>query len=175
MKIEYGVAKYNMRDAAVASGFSLNTLRSLYGREHFRIIGGEAKKGRGVSADLTLEDIMCIAVAKVAVDAGVHPKIAFNAGMEFAYTSDRNRNPACMFPTGFTVLILHPAVGASAVVNMTDTLSFADLFGVSDPNGRPAAVALLVNFVERNVFSRLGALHALDETDGGNATSQDVG
>jgi hypothetical protein len=161
VQIEYGVPKYTFRDGAVASGFTLNTLRSLYGRGHFQIVGGEAKKGRGMSAELTFEDIMCIAVAKVPIDAGVHPRIAFEAAKSYAYYADPGRTPCQLFPEGFTALVMHPAVGASAIVNFRDAIGFAELFSARSGTGRPAAVVALINDVERHVYSRLGAFHKL--------------
>lgn len=163
MAIDYGTAKYTIREAAEASGFALNTLRSLYGRGHFRIVGGDDKKGRGLAAELTLPDVMCIAVAKVAIDAGVHPRAAFEAGMKFAYSSGGAvgpntglRLPSQLFGTGFTVLVCHPATGTSKIVNTVDGLSFTDLFHDAGFLGRHASVVILLNDVERAVFHAIG-------------------
>lgn len=162
MAVDYETAKYTIRDAAEASGLPLNTLRSLYGRGHFRIVGGDDKKGRGLAAELTLPDVMCIAVAKVAIDAGVHPRVAFEAGMKFAYSSGGAvgpntgfRLPSQLFSTGFTVLVCHPATGTAKIVNTTDGLSFIDLFHDDGFRGRHAAVVILLNDVERSVFYAL--------------------
>jgi hypothetical protein len=155
--------KFSMRDAARASGFALNTLRSLYGRGHFQILGGEDKKGRGLAADLSVEDIMCIAVAKVAIDAGVHPRTAFKAGRQFAYSSGGAcdphtgfRLPSHLFDSGETVLIWQPASDTTKIVSAADSIALTVLF---EGTGPQAAVALLLD----EVF--YGVLHALDVKD----------
>jgi len=160
--VDYETPKYSIRDGAHGSGFALNTLRSLYGRGHFRIVGGEAKKGRGLAAELTLADIMCIAVAKVAIDAGVHPRVSFEAGMKFAYSSGGAagpntgaRLPSQLFSSGSTVLVCHPATGASKIINAVDGLSFADLFQEAGALCSHAAVAILLDDVQSAVFRAL--------------------
>lgn len=163
MQIEYGVPKYTISEAAKASGFPINTLRSLYQRGHFKIVGGEDKKGRGLAAELTLEDVLCLSVAKVAVDAGVHPRVAFEAGKTFAYMSGGaagqntgERLPSHVFAGGFTVLVCHPATGTTKILNTNDGLSFTDLFHDAGFLGRHASVVILLNDVERSVFNALG-------------------
>lgn len=168
MTFEYGIAKYTLREAADATGFALNTLRSFYAREHFRIVGGEDKKGRGLAALLTLEDVLCIGAAKALVDAGVHPRTAFNAGVAFAYVADGNRHPAGTFGSGFTVLICHPSTGHTKIVNMKDSLGFADLFTDMRAGGRHAAIVVLLDDVEKCVLGKLTG------ADGGNAASQEA-
>lgn len=126
--------KFIMRDAARASGFALNTLRSLYTRGHFQIVGGADKKGRGLAADLSLEDVMCIAVAKAAMDAGVHPRTAFEAGKTFAYSSaNASRLPSHLFEDGETILVWRAANGTTEVVNAIGSIALTDLFYGAGP------------------------------------------
>lgn len=166
MSLDYEIARYPIRMAAAAAGFEVNTLRSLYQRGHFRIIGGEEAKARGLSAFLTLRDILCIAVAKRLIDAGGHPKAAFDAGVHFAHMGDGgsigtahahrpNRNPSEVYQDGFTVLIFFPSTGWAKIAPMAETLDFTTLFVNPQRSGRDKPILVLLNDVEREVFSAL--------------------
>lgn len=166
MSLDYDSPRYPLRLGAQAAGFEVNTLRSLYQRGHFQIIGGEEAKARGLSAFLNLRDILCIAVAKRLIDAGAHPKAAFEAGKHFAHFSNggslgtahefrQGRNPSEVYADGFTVMIFFPSTGFSKVVPMSDTLDFCTLFIDPSHNGRHNPILVLLNDVERAVFAGL--------------------
>lgn len=166
-KYDYETPLYPIREAAAAAGFELNTLRSLYRRGHFRIIGGEEAKSKGLAHTLNLRDIMHIAVAKQLMDVGVHPKDAYEAGVYFAHTGKGGsgwvgepatgpvRDPAGMFSQGFTVLVYHPSTGSTRIVPMKDSLDFATLFIDQSTDGRVNPILVFLNDVERAVFIAL--------------------
>lgn len=157
MAVDYRTPIYPIRQAAAAAGFELNTLRSLYRRGHFRIIGGEEAKSRGLGHALNLRDIMHVAVAKRLMDVGVHPKDAFDAGTHFAHTaSGATRDPAEMFDEGFTVLVYFVSTGSTRVVPMKDVLEFSTLFINRETGERENPLLILLNDVERDVFIALG-------------------
>jgi hypothetical protein len=158
MSIDYETPKYSIREAADACGFPINTLRSLYRRGHFRIVGGEDKRGKGLAAELTLLDVICIAVAKSLYDAQVHPKLAFRAGMEFAYTSSGKdgeildtRAPGRCYDDAFTLLICDPANELINIIKCQNALPLTDLF----QNWRAAQTVVALNFVEKQVLQTL--------------------
>lgn len=164
MALDYTTPLFPIREAAAAAGFEVNTLRSLYGRGHFRIIGGEAAKARGLANMLNLRDTMHIAVAKRLMDVGVHPKQAFEVGVSFAHSSYGERLPAMLFDQrehGYTVLIFHPKSGQAQIVATEDGLDFAQLFFDPSTGRRDDAVAILLNDVELSVFR---ALHPHERT-----------
>lgn len=164
---DYVTPLYPIREAAAAAGFELNTLRSLYRRGHFRIIGGEEAKAKGLGHALNLRDIMHVAVAKQLMDAGVHPKDAYEAGVIFAHTGKGQsgwvaepgtgpvRNPAGMFDKGFTVLVYFPATGSNRIVPMKDSLDFSTLFIDPTSGARINPILVFLNDVERAVFTAL--------------------
>lgn len=149
-------AVFTLRDAAKASGIALNTLRSFYQRDHFRIVGGEAKRGRGIAADLTLLDILCIAVAGKLIECGARPKAAFEAAWHFAYASgEAGRDPGKVFDTGFTVMMFWPATEDVRIVGIDTTVAFADLFFVPSRVGRANPIVIFLNDVDRQVHLAL--------------------
>ena len=169
---DYETPKYPIREAAAAAGFELNSLRSLYQRGHFRVVGGVEAQARGIGASLNLRDIMHIAVAKRLMDVGVHPKDAFEAAMFFAHTGKGGsgwvgepmqgpiRNPAGMFSNGrtelFTVLIYFASNNQSRIVPMEkQTLDFSTLFINRATGQRDNPVLIYLNDVERQVFLAL--------------------
>jgi hypothetical protein len=156
--IDYHTPRWTLREAAATAGYdSVNTLRAYYQRGHFRIVGGEAAKARGLSSLLNLRDVLHLAVAGRLIDVGVHPRHAFDAGRTFAHSGDERRDPAKIYDPreGFTVLIYRPRTGRADVQLMGagDTLGFTDLFVDTALGGRGAAVVILLNDVERDVFS----------------------
>ncbi len=166
---DYETPLYPVREAANAAGFELNTLRSLYQRGHFRVIGGEEAKARGLGRMLNLRDIMHVAVAKRLMDLGLHPKDAFEAGIYFAHTGtggsgwvgddtiELTREPAGVFGKGFTVLVHFPVTGSTRIVPMKDGLDFSTLF-VDRSVGRANPVLVFLNEVEHSVFTALGVV-----------------
>ena len=162
MAIDYETANYTIRDAATASGIELNTLRSFYGREHFRIVGSDEKKGRGVAAAMTLPDVLCTAVAAPLWRAGAHPSVAFDAGYDFAYRANEidaagtARKPSHLFNEGSTVLLLWNSLRKIRIEPMTEALTFRQLFlpGGSDLPATPTV--LLLNEVIDNALLALG-------------------
>ncbi len=166
MPLDYDTPRYPIRQAAEAAGFEVNTLRSLYQRGHFRIIGGEEAKARGLSAFLNLRDILCIAVARRLIDTGAHPKAAFEAGVQFAHIGDGGstgtaqapksaRNPGEVYADDFTVLVYYASTGRSKIVAMAGHLDFATLFTNPERAGRDNPTLIFLNDVEREVFFAL--------------------
>jgi hypothetical protein len=166
---DYTSPLYPIREAAQAAGFELNTLRSLYQRGHFRIIGGEEAKARGLGAMLNLRDIMHVAAAKRLMDAGVHPRDAFEGTIKFAHTGDGGsgwvgepmtgptREPAGCYSDGFTAMIYYPSDGYTKIVPMDkNALGFSELFFNPRTGGEEVAVVVFLNTVEHSVFSALG-------------------
>ena len=165
--LDYDTPRYPIRQAAAAAGFELNTLRSLYQRGHFEIVGGEEAKARGLAAFLNLRDVMHIAVSKRLIDMGIHASDAFIAGKDFAHTSSgrdagqhAHRLPAELYRGWFTVLVYHPALGSGRVLPMTDGLQFSDLFHDPHAGGRHNPVVIFLNDVEREVFTALNVTPA---------------
>ncbi|MEK6722370.1 MAG: hypothetical protein AABZ04_02475 [Pseudomonadota bacterium] len=170
---DYSTPRYPIREAAQAAGFELNTLRSLYQRGHFSIIGGEEAKARGLGHMLNLRDIMHVAVAKQLMEAGVHPKDAFQAAIHFAHVGSGGsgwvgepmtgptRLPAGLFDDGFTVLIYFAASQGVKIIQTNGALDFGTLF--ISPNGdREPAIVICLNFVEHAVFCALGVTAKAD-------------
>ncbi|WP_103729934.1 hypothetical protein [Novosphingobium sp. HII-3] len=169
---DYETPKYPIREAAAAAGFQLNTLRSLYQRGHFRVVGGVEAQARGLGHTLNLRDIMHVAVAKRLMDVGVHAKDAFEAATRFAHTGTGGsgwagepmkgpfRVPAGMFSDGkaelFTVLIYFASSGQNRVVPMDKhVLDFSTLFINRETGQRENPLLIFLNDVERAVFTAL--------------------
>lgn len=166
MAIDYQTPLYPIRQAAAAAGFEVNTLRSLFQRGHFEIVGGEEAKARGLGHTLNLRDVMQHAVSKRLMDMGVHARDAFKAARDFAHTASggsgwvggpmsEGREPGGLYKTGFTVLVYFPASGTSRVVQMCDSLDFGTLFVNRQTSARENPILIYLNDVERDVFSAL--------------------
>jgi hypothetical protein len=112
--INYSDPRYSLRDAASASGFSLNTLRSNFQRGWFRVIGGQASEVGGLPHMLSLRDVLHIAAAERLWEAGVHPEVAFRAALNFAHAggddgpANFDRHPGGTFQSARTLLIYWP-------------------------------------------------------------------
>lgn len=167
MSIDYDTARYTFRQAAIAAGFEPNTLRSYYApnRAFFRIIGGEAAKAKGLAGLLSLRDVLHLAVAQRLIEMGVHPRHAFEAGLDFAHTSDSpaggpSRDPGELFDVSYawTALVWQPGTRGRVVAMLAKdpTLSWADLFYNRHTGKRGPAVVILLNDVEKQVFDALG-------------------
>lgn len=161
MPIDYDTPLYPIRQAAMAAGFELNTLRSLYQRGRFRVVGGEEAKARGLGHVLNLRDILTVAVAKRLMDAGAEPAAAFMAGVRFVHVGSGGsiRLPGEVHKNGFTVMVFFPSTGSDRIVSLKSSLPFAELFINPDTGKRDTPVVLLLNDVERDVFMalRIGA------------------
>ncbi len=184
---DYDTPLYPIREAAQAAGFELNTLRSLYQRGHFRIIGGEEAKARGLGHMLNLRDIMHVAVAKRLMDVGVHAKDAFEATISFAHMGSGGsgwvgeamsgpvRDPAGMYDKGFTVLVYFPASGTARIVQMEQSLDFAALFVNPYSGARENPVLIFLNDVEHSVFCALGVTGRRADAPKGKSSIVEVG
>ncbi len=165
MPINYDEPRWTLREAAEAAGYDkVNTLRAYYQRGHFRIVGGEAAKARGLAGLLNLRDVMHLAVAQKLISIGIHPKAAFDAGYEFAhysvsYPGGPPRDPTELYDPekAFTVLIWQPGMGARIIpmYHRNAVIEFADLFVNNHTGQRGPAVSFLLNDVQRSVFLAL--------------------
>lgn len=155
MSLDYETPRYPIRLAASAAGFEVNTLRSLYQRGHFRIIGGEEAKARGLGHALNLQDTLHVAVAKRLIDMGAHPRAAFNGALDFAHIGTPERLPAQLFADGFTALIFFASTEHANVVQVRDSLAWGDVFWNARTGRRENGMPVLLNDVERDVFAGL--------------------
>jgi hypothetical protein len=171
--VDYDTPKYPIRDAASASGFSLNTLRSNYQRGWFRIIGGERAQGEGLPHMLSLRDVLHVAVAHRLWTAGVHPEIAFKAGINFAHSGGEDdahdglfRVPAGVFESSKarTFLLYHPSEAKSefpgriiAVPHNSPETLLKELFR-GNSSSTDTALILDLEDLEIRVLRLLGAL-----------------
>ena len=155
--------RFTLRQAALAAGFPLNTLRSNYQRGWFRSYGSGMAVGRGRAQRLCLGDILVLAIASRLIDIGFRPLDAFNAVAPFALvahtpkdTAER-RLPFQLFDRVQFDSIFVWRMGSPALVirvNKGDGIPL-DQLRLDSPSGE-AAVALLLNSVEATVFNRLG-------------------
>lgn len=147
--------RWTLAEAAQLAGYDKhNTLRSYFQKGWFRIVGGQAARGRGSAGLLTLHDVLGIAVARRLIDAGADPRLAFEAGLGFAHFGVEGRDPGGVFDfrdRGFTILIFFPSDGASRIVATKDAVGFNDLFIHPRSGAREAGVHLLLNDVEKSV------------------------
>ncbi len=163
MTVDYDTPKYPISDAAKAIGIPLNTLRAYFQRGHFRVIGKPAETP-GLPHTINLYGILGMAVAKSLIDAGIHPKIAFDASMmHFAHASHGERLPGRMHPTlSFTVLLFYPQNNYAKVIAFDEHLDFSDIFDFDGERANPVVVWL--NRVEREVFDKLNIHSRIDAT-----------
>lgn len=158
--IDYNEPKYESRLVAEAAGLPIDTFRSYFRRGHFRILGhAKEASAHGLPHKFSLRDAMGFAVAGALISAGADPKDAFNAAMiGFAHSSSGARTPSGVFDIrehGFTVMVFFPASGAERIIAMQDAIGFADAFIDPHTGRRSPSIVLLLNDIERAVFSAL--------------------
>jgi hypothetical protein len=112
--IDYDTPRYPIREAAEATGFELNTLRTYFRRGFFKLTEGTdaMAAGKGLPHFLSLRTVMALAVAHRLWRRGADAWLAFRAGWDFANIGGQNDDGTARAPCklydrdkGFTVLL----------------------------------------------------------------------
>lgn len=156
---DYHTPRFKSSEVAAAAGMALNTFRSHFRRGNFRMIGdARHAEVHGLPHLFSLRDAMLFAVAVELITAGIEAASAFNAAATFAHTGTEERLPAMVFdPTkGMTLLIYHGRTNRARIICTPLQSHLATLFHNDATGQREAATIVLLNDVERRVFTRLG-------------------
>lgn len=163
--IDYDFPIYPIRDAAKACGFEIATLRSYFQRGHFKLLGSDREaEGNGHPRFFSLRTILGLAVTHRLWRKGAEPWLAFRAGQNFAHVGSATIGAPDLAPAhvydvaqhGFTALLWYDADVIKVVpVPMRGGIDFATLFTHPQTGGRCDPTVVLLNDVERDVFSAL--------------------
>lgn len=159
--IDYLTPRYKSSEVARAAGISHVTFRSYFRRGYFRVLGDAQKADtNGLPNLFSLRETIGFAVAAHLIDAGVHPKSAWQIGaVQIAHTGDDTRLPGRLFDLrerGETLVVYWPDADKGRVLAADDVKSIYDL-GMGATQGlHESAVVVSLNGVERRVFLALG-------------------
>lgn len=161
--------RFTFRQAAAASGFTVNTLRSNFQRGWFRSFGNGLHSGQGRTQRLCLGDVLVLAIASRLIDVGIRPSDAYNAAYKFgAVTRNKpgqpRRLPFQTFDRDKYETILMWRNGSHEVIPVARDEPLAKL-RLDDADGM-AVVVLSLNATEAAMFARLGL--SLPEQDHGD-------
>lgn len=161
---DYQTPCYKSSEVARAAGISHVTFRSYFRRGYFRVLGDAQKANtNGLPNLFSLREAIGFAVAARLIDAGVHPKSAWQVGaVQVAHTGDSARLPGRLFDLrerGETLVVYWPDTDEGKVIAADDVKSIYDL-GLGATEGRQeAAIVVSLNTVEKRVFLALGVEH----------------
>ena len=146
----------------MATGFSLNTLRSNFQREWFRSFATGMGTGQGRAQRLCLGDLLVLAIARQLITTGSHPIRAFNAAYSFGVVAKTpagmpRRLPFELFDRNEydTLFVWIPDTLADVVPAPKHGCVQLEVLGLS-PDREEATVCLLLNAIEAGVLKRVG-------------------
>jgi hypothetical protein len=157
----YFEPRYRLRQAAEATGFSLNTLRSSFQRAWFRSVGDETGVGQGRAQRLCLADIFVLAIAQRLIALGIHPVEAFNGAFPFArgarqFPGVPKRQPGALFDSAQyqSVFIWKPGAASQVIpVGNGEGIPLGEL-GLLDGEG---TICILLNPLIEPLLQKLDA------------------
>lgn len=154
--IDYHTNRFTTRQIATASGIEPVTLRSLFSRGHFRVIGEKGVPGEATL--FSLRDAMHYALSARLMQLGVAAKTAFELAIQFSHMGDEDRLPAALFDIrerGESFFVYWPDRGQASIVASDAINSIADLQW--SPNVPDYAFQIVqLNQLENQVFTSLG-------------------
>lgn len=172
---DYFTPRFTLRQAAAASDFPYNTMRSYYQRAWFRSHANALRQGRGRASLLCLADVLVLTIASRLIEVGVSPINAYAAAQPFAVAArtpkgmQRRRPPELFNRKTFETLFVWQPGSLAQVVPVqraSPDLPLTWLFdNVGDDGYASAAVAIPLNPLERLVFQRLGIEAELEDLE----------
>lgn len=162
---DYFSPRFTLRQAANASDFPYNTMRSYYQRGWFKSFSSALSQGRGRTGQLCLADVLVLSIASRLIEVGVRPLNAYADASSFAVIArtpkgfDR-RKPLQLFDQERyqTVFVWQPGASPRVVpLPKADArIQLGELFYAADPEEyASAAVVIPLNPLEALVFRRL--------------------
>lgn len=130
--IDYSTPRFKTSDVAKAADLSAPTLRSYFGRGHFRVIGDEHALDRrdadveGVPNLYSFRDALHVGTAACLIAANVHPAKAWKATMRFVHVGTEARLPGELFKQGLTLLIYRPKSDRAQIIHTDHDMALKD-------------------------------------------------
>lgn len=156
---QIALRRFTLAEAAEAGGARFHTVRTWLRRDVLIGLAAEDDRpnpGRRIERHVSYGRVLQIAVVQVLVDLGIPAERAGLAALQFTHRAarDHSRMPACLWPSGSTVLVV-PSEGDARCVHLPDSRLPVPL---ALPQGTPAAVLVDLNQLVRTVRARIAQM-----------------
>lgn len=160
--------KYTLSQVSRATGVAVNTIRTWYQREHFKIgLSDTIAETNGLAHSVSLRTALAIGLAGKLTQMGVAPKRAADAAIKFAFLGSRcpkteiEREPGCLWGDGTATILTLPAdkeYGIQAQFHrIADASDYERIFTeqLFGPSGTKGATILFLDKFVNQILDRL--------------------